>query len=220
MSYTPPKTRTKDDAFKELKEIELKINAEKDKLFVAVKERENAEAGFVAREQNANKIVSESKEMVTNLELSIQEKKEEIKEQERIIAENNSEIAKGIKDFNSISANIQSLRKTLDEMNKAAAVTIAEKKELTESLEKEILAKSNCVRILTGDIEKLEQDRNTLEKNRDDINSKLNEREKDLSEREHSLEEKKSAIRTYSVRFHKQFGDKLPERIIKETTVT
>lgn len=219
MGYTPPSTRTKDDANKELKEIELKINEEKQKLYVVVKERENAEAGFFAREQKANKIVSESEEMVTNLEVSIQAKKEEIKEQEKTIVENTSKINKGVDSFNAISSEIISVQAILRDTIAEKDETVSKSKEVIEALGKEISEKTDKSASIGKVIESKIKELSELKEERMKIDIELDEREKALEKRETEQETKLSNIRTISIRLHEKYKDKMSKFEIMQTTI-
>ena len=89
---TPPSTRTKDDANKELHEIELKINREKGNLESIAKQRAESEAGFVARERKCKDTEIKIRKNCNELNEAISAKEKEIKHLDNIIASKTSDI--------------------------------------------------------------------------------------------------------------------------------
>ena len=219
MSYTPPKTRTKDDANKELKEIELKINAEKSKLYVVVKDRENAEAGFVAREQKALGIERMSFEKVEDLKLEIVKYSEEIKNQKIAIKENCKIIAEEVEEFNSISLNIQSIELTKEEKSKELCNIIEEKKLLIKSLDEDIRKSRIVIKSLDEEIATAKHKKLAIERETENIVKECNDRENALAEREIKQEQTLSNIRTISVRLHQKYGDSMTPFELKQTKI-
>lgn len=218
--HTPPSTRTKDDARKELKEIELKINSEKSLLEKIMKERELAESSFATREQKVINSERELSDVLDRLNRKIESNDTTIREQETRIAENSYKISKGIEDLNMVSSNISSLRETLNKDEEMYSSRIDSLVVAITALQNEEIEKKNEIETINKQINKSNEELDRISCEADALQNSFRKREEYLSERESDLEEKKSAIRTYSVRFHKRFYGKLPDRIIEETTVT
>lgn len=219
MGYTPPSTRTKDDANKELKEIELKINEEKQKLYIVVKERENAEQGFVDRENKCKNIETTLAESAESLSEKITENTKIVKEQENEIAQNTSKINNAVEQFNSISSEILSVQSILKDKIEESDETIVKKKEVIEKLDKEISEKTDTSTAYGTMVDSKKKQCLELEEKMAEMHKTLDEREKSLTKREIEQETKLSNIRTISVRLHNKYKDKMSEFEVTQTTI-
>jgi len=209
--YTPPQTRTEDDARKELKNIELKINVAKTGLEIAGKRRADAEAGFVAREKKIDNKELKFKTEEDSLKKDIVGKKNDILELDKMIESKNREIS-GLK--------IESSNADDEIINKGKE---------SERLEKEASAKRKSLNETALSIDEKIDDKNSeLEKIVEEIgvNEKLNselkrdnqktldyfaERELELQEMEKGLDKRKRDLRIHSQRLVRLYGAHAPE---------
>lgn len=204
--HTPPSTRTRDDANKELHEIELKINEEKNALEKINRERTQAESGFEKREKDHERKVAKSvveaehldlkktllEDEINDLEAEKVSKNSEISRQNEVLLRKEREIKdakKEVLDITDESIKAQNDRNfvvgTIDEIltKKREELVDAEKgilvqRDLEEQLKKKVLKK------------KLEFEK----------------REAELKAGEIALEKRKSTLRTLSVRLNRKYG--------------
>lgn len=219
MEKIPRSTPTKEDKLKELHDIQLKINEENAILEKVTRDRKEAEKGFAAREKKCSDREAVLNERENSHDRVIQEKQDEVKRLDDLIAMKNG-IHEGIvQDIDESESTLKSSREKNEKVLGDQNITIESNKSQIILLNKEISDKKEEIAQLDADIEvKSEELEDTIQS----VNNKLDElknEEDRIDEKGKELERQKSAIRTYSVRFHQQFEGKLSERIIKETTI-
>lgn len=216
---TPPSTRTKDDANKELHEIELKINGEKIILEAITKKREEAEIAFAARElkcdvdeEESNKkikkqseIYDQKEKLILALDVRIGEKTKDVNDllekesyETRIHKEAVSKREKELKDLDTA---IEGERATLS----AITTAIPERQKDKDKIDADILIATNNLSQIKKDTEKLEEE---------NLNKK-----KELDAEAIRLTNVKADIRILSVRFHNKWRNVMTDTQKKQTTV-
>lgn len=216
---TPPSTRTKDDANKELHEIELKINLEKTKLESITQQRTDAEAGFAAREQKCNNIEVICAHKVNNLDEIVSVKEKEIKHLDNKIA-SKTDTLESLKNDEKVAIG------TYKEEKKHREKVLKDLSDSIENLEKDMVNLDRNTVDKNTKIEELRDEIMSLEAKKDEVIkettmalSLLEEKRGKLESREIELEKTKSNIRTISVRLHQRYGSAMSEFEIKQTTI-
>mgnify|MGYP001566626789 CR=1 FL=1 len=214
-----PSTRTKDDANKELHEIELAINGEKAKLESISRERALTEGGFSAREKRCNDAEIKCRKTLNEFNEVVSAKEKEIKILDNHISESNSRFAT-IKEDHSVF--VESYR--ADKKHRLSV--LKELKDSIEMIEKDLVNLDSNVVSKNNKIEELRDEIMSLEAKKDEVikettiaHSSLDEKRGKIESREIELENKKSNLRTISVRLHQKYGSMMSEFEITQTTI-
>lgn len=216
---TPPSTRTKDDANKELHEIELKINVAKTALERVAAERAAAEEGFATREKRCKDIEDSFGEAVRAAD-------EKIKNSEQIIKLLDIQIAKSTESLHTIdalkagaSSEFEDQKDYYEQKTRNLESIVAMCESNITVLNKEIKDKTDYVALLTDYIQNLHSRVMEVIKVYDDETLAMEEKRGKINEESIALENKKSDIRILSVRFHKQWGSVMAPNQKALTTV-
>ena len=214
-----PSTRTKDDANKELHEIELAINGEKAKLESISRERALTEGGFSAREKKCNDAEIKCRKTLNEFNEVVSAKEKEIKILDNHISESNSRFAT-IKEDHSVF--VESYR--ADKKHRLSV--LKELKDSIEMIEKDLVNLDSNVVSKNNKIEELRDEIMSLVTKKDEVikeitiaHREFDERKGILEDREIALERTKSSIRTISVRLHKKYEGQISAFEITQTTI-
>lgn len=206
---TPPTTRTKEDATKELHEIELEINKEKDMLARIKATRAEAEVAFELRE---NKF----KERESKIDIDEEKFKQDAEGRKRTIEFLDSEIADK-------TARIKYLDKQEEENRKYREDCISKRDQEFMELSEQIIGQRKFIDSTDidiaqrrGDLAKLDQQLIEL-KNRHkeeeerlfSLAQELDDRGREQDERETMITNKMSDLRVYTNQLRRLYGDKL-----------
>lgn len=212
-------TRTKDDANKELHEIELAINGEKSKLESIAKQRAESEVGFAAREQKCKEIEIHTRKNCNELIEAIEEKEKEVKHLDNRIASKTSDV-ESLKNDEKVTHNLfKSEKKHRELILKELSDSIETLEKDLVNLDDNIIGKNNKIEELRSEIMSLEANKYEVIKEATIANTELDERRGKIESREIDLENKKSNLRTISVRLHQKYGSAMSEFEIKQTTI-
>ena len=214
----PPSTRTKDDANKELHEIDLKINTELAKLEILQRDRSEAEVGFSLREISSKKIEEDAK---NDYGITIKEKVKTEEKLKEINAEINLRNRAVISQNEIISKNkivISDLEAKKREYEKQFLTTEKEKKEISAQLDLKISEKQHELHLINHNLHSANKKLSTIEEKTKEIKKETREKEKIIIQREIELEQKKSDLRTISVRLNKKYGQFI--NTIEKKTIT
>ena len=202
----PPSTRTKDDANKELHEIDLKINTELAKLEILQRDRSEAEVGFSLREISSKKIEEDAK---NDYGITIKEKVKTEEKLKEINAEINLRNRAVISQNEIISKNkivISDLEAKKRECEKQFLITEKEKKEISAQLDSNISEKQHELQLANHNLHSANKKLVVIEEKTKETRNEIREKEKIIIQREIELEQKKSDLRTISVRLHQKYN--------------
>ena len=214
-----PSTRTKDDANKELHEIELKINREKGILESIAKQRAEAEAGFAAREQKCKDAEIESRKNCNELVEVVSAKEKEIKHIDNHIASKTSAIGSLKNDEKVAVESFKIEKKHREKILKDLSDSIEMLEKDMLNLDRNATEKNNKIEELRAELHSLEEKRDEVIKETTATHTELDEKRSILDNREIALEHKLSNFRTLSVRLHQKYKDKLSQFEITQTTI-
>lgn len=202
---TPPTTRTKDDANKELHDLEILINKEKAKLEIVSKERADREPGLVAREEKCRKTEEKSKEIVEKIEADIAIKKEELLNTEHFIKVNNNlilsqknDISDNDKEINKQSKNISSLRILNNK-------EVTSRKKILSELDTDIKCRSEVIKDANKEMVALKKSLIDIKKEIKESTKEVELEKKKLAEREIIIANKNSDLRIIGDRLNRKY---------------
>jgi len=212
---TPPITRTKDDANKELHEVELKINLEKQKLEIIQRERGSTESAFEDRERRCIKKEENLVDIVVGLISKKEETVNDIKENEYQISRHQSLLNSQKDEIELLDTEIKNKTILVKEMNKLFEKHKSENEKNIKLIEKIVENYNNDISRLNKEVVSMENIKSKLVLEINEKEKLQLKKEKELKEREKTVANKESDFRVIRGRLAKKYKNTANEVELK-----
>lgn len=207
MERIPPSTPTKDDKFKELKEIQLKINSADADLEVALRRNADANTAHEANRQKMKKKEAEHELVLERIDGMVKSAKLVLKTVDSQLSDKNAEKVNKERYIESLDRLIEDkelkLEKVVSEMGDNSDRLLYNLKDIEKQIDKKIEERDELARLnglASADLETKISDKEKIEKG-------LAEREEAITAREINSENVRSDLRIWAVRLYNRYEE-------------